>query len=455
MRTAPGKIKILFQQRFLKSAGILIGGTAFAQAIAILILPLLTRLYTPEDFGVLAAYSSILGIVSVVACLRFEIAIPLPKKDASAANLLAVALCSSTGVAIFFSVIIYFYSERMMDLMGQEKGREYLWLLPLGVWLSGIYSAAQFWATRQKKFSRVARTRVFQAVGGAGTQIAWGWYLNSPFGLILGQLVNVGGGVYGLLRGAMKEDISAIRKIHWRRMRRVIKAYSKFPRYSVPEAVANTAGIQLPILLIAAMAVGPEAGYLMLVMRIMQAPIGLIGGAVGQIYLSRAAQELRENNLDKFTATTILGLIRLGGGPLIFLGIVSPVVFPLVFGVQWQRAGEIATWMTPWFVFQLVTSPVSMVMHVRGWQKAMLLLTLTGLVLRLGTTILAAQYDRSHFSEYYALSGAFFYATCLCVFLKAAGISMWEMGQKFKGSFFAIGVWAMLAVAFRCLIEFL
>ncbi len=75
------KLEVLLRHGFIRSVGVLVGGTAAAQVLMVLVLPLLTRLYTPDDFSVLAVYASILGIVTIAACLRMEIAIPLPQHE--------------------------------------------------------------------------------------------------------------------------------------------------------------------------------------------------------------------------------------------------------------------------------------------------------------------------------------------------------------------------------------
>ena len=103
--------RLLPRASFARSVGVLAGGTAVAQGIGVLALPLITRLYTPEDFSVLAVFSSIVAIVSVAACLRLEIAIPLPETDEDAANLLALALIFCTVASLAACIAIWLFSS--------------------------------------------------------------------------------------------------------------------------------------------------------------------------------------------------------------------------------------------------------------------------------------------------------------------------------------------------------
>ena len=448
------KLQNLRKADFLRSVGVLVGGTAVAQLLTVLVLPVITRLYTPADFSVLAVYASVLAIISVVACLRLEIAIPMPESDEDAANLLALALFSCTAVAVLSALAVLCFPDQIVSLLGQSGLRPYLWLLPLGIWLASAYAAVQFWATRKKRFSTIAKTRMTQAVGGAGVQLGFGWFAAlGPFGLLLGQAVSSGAGFFGLGRAALSVDNAALRKVNRLSMRRVFREYDRFPKYSTFEALANNAAIQLPVIIIAAMTAGPEAGYLLLAMRAMAFPMALVGGAIAQVYLSRAPDEMRAGRLAAFTAQTIGGLAKSGVGPLIFIGIVSPVMFPLVFGAGWQRAGELVAWMTPWFILQFLSSPVSMTLHVTGRQRTSLNLQIFGLLLRVGAVCVAGWLAQQYIVEVYAISGLLFYFAYLLVVARASGVEIRELAHEIKSCIGLSLVWIFFGLLLMTIIK--
>ena len=438
--------KLNGQGGFLKAVGLLAGSTAFAQGITFLALPILTRLYSPNDFALFAIYTAILGMGSVAACLRLEIAISLPEKDEDAASLFILSLGFATLLTIIFGIIIAIWPQQIINLFRAPQLYNYLWMLPLGIWLTAVYSAAQNWATRKKYFSSIARTKIIQSTIGSGTQIGTGLIGLTPIGLLFGQLFLSGAGIWGLIKQAWQEDNKKFRLVSWKNMKEQLKEYEKFPKYSTFESFANTAAIQIPLILIAAMAIGPEAGYLLLATKVMSAPLGLIGRAISQVYLSRAAEEYRSNNLGHFTANVVASLSKIGIGPLIFIGVISPVIFPLVFGSEWVRAGELVMWMIPWMVLQFIASPISMCMHVRGWQKAMLILTIFGLVLRIGILYIAYNIDLKLLSEWYILSGALFYLICICVFFRCSEINMHHIVKIFISSMPIIGIWSLMGL---------
>jgi len=431
---------------FVRSVSVLAGGTAFAQVIMLLALPVITRLYTPNDFSVLAVYAALLAILSVVACLRFDIAIPLPEADVDAVNILAVALLLSITISALVSVPFIFMPEFISSQLNHPRLAQYLWLVPLGVFLNSSNIALQYWIVRRKKFSTIAKTRIGQSTGGAGTQLIFGWLGLTPLGLILGQMISSGAGIFSLGYSAAVDDKKLFANISWRAMGEQIRRYERFPKYSTFDALFNSGGTQIPLILIAALAAGPEAGYLILAMRVMQAPMGLVGSAVSQVFLSHAADEHRNGNLPIFTSQMLVGLMKAGVGPLIFIGFMAPVAIPFVFGEEWRRTGELVSWMTPWFVMQFLGSPISMVMHVCEQQRSMLLLNIGGLMARVGLIGVAVILDLNILSESYAVASALYYLAVLFVCTKTAGIRFKEFGMVLKESSTNIVVWIVITI---------
>ena len=435
------------RNKFARAASVLVGGTAAAQALTILALPILTRIYSPEEFSLLAVYVALLTMLSVVSCLRLEIAIPLPEDDDEAINLLALALSLA---AIFASLILLGMlacGPALFELMGQPRLEPYGWLFPAGVWLAGSYAALQYWATRKHRFSIIAGTRIKQSSSGLVTQLGLGWVGAGPVGLLIGHALTAGSGVMGLAWQTWRKDRTLLTKISSKGMIAAFRNYRRFPLYSTLEALANTAAIQAPVFLIATLAAGPEAGFVLLATRALGTPVTLIGSAVSQVYLTRASTEMRSGQLSAFTTSVLLGLAKVGVAPLCFLAVIAPSFFALIFGDEWRRAGELVAWMVPWFVLKLMSSPVSMVMHVKMMQRAMLVLMVVGLFIRLFITMGAYVFDQKLIAQGYALSGAVHYLLAFSVYVYCADASFKDVWRIIMTLFFfsAIGLLAGLA----------
>jgi O-antigen/teichoic acid export membrane protein len=432
---------------FIRSVGVLVGGTALAHGITALALPVLSRLYSPADFSALAVFTSLLSIISVAACLRFDVAVTIPHRDTDAANLLALALGCALVVSLLVAVPVLLVPERIAGWLNQATLHSYLWLLPVGVLLAASYSALQGWLVRKKEFGQIARSRVAQSAAAAGTQVSTGMAGVGTFGLLLGYVLNAGAACIVLGYRVIRFERESLRAITWPGMRAMAVEYHRFPKYSTWEALSNSAAIQIPIVMIAAMAVGPEAGYLSMAMYVMQAPMALVGTAIGQVYLSRAPEEHRAGRLGTFTAEVFGGLLKAGVGPLLLVGIVSPFAFPFVFGEEWRRAGHLVAWMTPWFIMQFLASPISMALHVAGRQRMAMSLQNFSLVVRVATVWATAVLLPAAVSESYALSGFFVYGVYGMLVLIIVRAQPRELLMGIRKAFPTTLVWLITATA--------
>lgn len=436
-----GKMLAKYQDRiFFRSVAVLVGGTAIAQVLMVLILPILTRLYTPEDFSILSVYLGLLSIFSVIATLRLELAIPLPAEDEEAFNVLALSLFFSLVTALLAGGALVFGGDTLADWLGQPKLSLYFWVLPAGIFLSGAYSSMQFWMGRRNRFSAIAKTKMTQAVSAGAVQLLYGSVYTGPLGLILGQTINNGAGAVGLVLQCIRSDRHLLSSLRPGNLRLLFLKYSRFPKYSTLEALANNAAIQVPVIMIAGLAAGPEAGFLLLAMQIMQAPIGLVGSAIAQVYIAKAPEELRIGRLSDFTLTTLGGIFKLGVIPLVFGGVLAPYLFAWVFGEGWHRTGEIVFYMIPWIVMQLLVSPISMVLHITNNQPLAMVLQVFGFVVRVGAVALAAGGYLGALTEVYAITGFIFYFIYLLVVLRIAGLKASTFFQRNWQGFLLVSV---------------
>ena len=139
------------------------GGTIGSQVLSIVAAPLLTRLYTPDDFGIVVVYTSILAIIGIVASLRYELAIPLPESDQAAENIVALSLLVALGVAMLSGIVVLFFGEYLARLLGVPILESYLWLLPIGVLFRGVITTFNYWTIRTKQFLILAGTKLHQS----------------------------------------------------------------------------------------------------------------------------------------------------------------------------------------------------------------------------------------------------------------------------------------------------
>ena len=357
---------------FIRNVVTLMTGTTFAQALMILVAPILTRLYNPDDFGVYALYTSILGILAVVACWRYELAIVLPEKDEDAANLLVLSICICFGMALLTLVLVVLFRNPVANLLGAPGLAPWLWFMPLSLIAAGLFQAFNYWSTRRKQFRRLAVRQITQSTVTAATQLGTGFALHpGPGGLIggsiAGQVTATGRLAWQIVKDEGKQFLAYIRR---KDLYRVCIRFRKFPIYDSWSGLLNTASTMLPALLLGYFFTPAIVGYYALGQRVLSLPMGVIGGSIAQAFYPRAAEARHSGNLDKITFAVFQQLLAIGLVPLLLITIVAPDLFALVFGSRWWTAGEYVRWLSLWLLFVFISSPLSNIYSVLERQKA-------------------------------------------------------------------------------------
>lgn len=345
---------------FARGVSVLVGGTASAQLVVLLAAPLLTRLYTPDDFGVLAVYVGILSLFSVIASLRYELAIPLPEEENDVVALTLLILLIVTVVAGLSGVMVLFWGDSLAQLLQAPMLANYLWLLPVGVLLTGIYQVFTYWSVRLKHFPVLAKTKLWQQLVTAAVQISV--FKVGGIGLIFGQVSGQGVGVFTLARSVIFRD--SWKRLSFEKIKYVALRYRNFPIFSTWGGFLNVAGTQLPPILFASIFGAAAAGFYALAHRIIALPMTVIGQAVGQVFLSNAAVRFREGRLPGLVISAHRALIKIILPPVLFLILFGPESFVIVFGEQWIQSGEVASWLSLWMLVSFSTSPLSSVFTV-------------------------------------------------------------------------------------------
>jgi len=410
--------KLNIQGGFLKAVSVLVGGTVFAQLIGFIFLPILTRIYSPDDYSVLGVYIAIVSILSVISCFRFEVAIPIVKDDMKAKQLFLLAIIINFVIVLLLFCVVLFFEPLLKNIDFIRKMEWGLYLIPIGVFFSGIYLALQFWSTRKKNFHEIAKSRVNQAITGNGSSLIMGLMQYSFIGLIIGQLFNFGGGVIKLGLNAYS-DLKKMPKTKLNELWGTFTEFSAYPKYSVPEALANSAALQLPVIIIGIFLTGPEVGFLYLAMRILGIPMSLVGGAIGQVYISQAPAYFEERKLYIFSKNILIKLFKIAIIPFLLLALLSPYAFGYIFGSQWADVGFYILIMVPWYFLHILTSPLSMSLHIIGKQKTALYLQLFNILIRVVLLLLVCFVDKEMAVIYYCFSGFIFYFVYLLVISKS------------------------------------
>ncbi len=195
----------VFRQGRGRNLGLLVGGTALGQAITVIVLPILTRPYSPSDFGAMAVFVSLVVPLSAIAAFRYDMAIPLQTSDREAGSLLWLSGLLILLFTAFLTVILVPLSPRVAQLAQVPELEPYLWLAPVAFMAGGFYHALSYLAVRHRAFRLLATTRVNQGIGQAVSQIGIGTVSSGPLGLLVGITIRLGSGTITLIRASQDQ----------------------------------------------------------------------------------------------------------------------------------------------------------------------------------------------------------------------------------------------------------
>ena len=354
------KLKLPKKGSFIFNVLTLMTGTSIARAIPVVISPILTRVYTPENFGIFALFISITGILSVIVTGRYELAVILPEKDEESINVLILSILISCGVSLIILIIIFILNNQITKLLGDREISRWLYFIPLAILLTGIYKVLNYWSIRKKQFKSVSFSKVGQSTARAVTSLSLGLLKFGNAGLIVGNFV--GQLMATLILGwkVWKNDKDKKKFISKEKIKKAVKKYENLPKYSIWSALLNTASIQVPILILTPFFGSAIVGFYSLSHRVLTMPMSLLGQAVGQIFFQKASESKNDRKrLQYITFEVYKKLVYTGCFPLLIVTFFGKEIFSFIFGAQWIIAGKYAQILSIWILLVFISSPLS------------------------------------------------------------------------------------------------
>ena len=342
---------------FVKNILIVMTGTALAQAIGFALTPIISRLFTPSDFGAFGSFTAIAGIIGAGATLQYTQALMLPKKKTDAINLFVVA-CLSTFILAILLLIVYFIIPSYFNGLMKTHG---FWALALLVVITiafGLNQSFQAWCVRVKAFKHTSMSQVVRSFSSNGAQIGFGFLKAGAPGLIISfVLANMLASI-NLVRVVLSDLLTLRHAIRWSRIKQLAIEYRDFPMYSASQNVINAVSSGLPVLLLTHFYGIAVAGAYAFGMRLLSAPMGFALTALRQVLFQKAAETQHQGgSLSSLYIKISAGLFGMGFFPSLVLFIWAPQIFTLVFGPQWHTAGIFARALILWMIFAFCNLP--------------------------------------------------------------------------------------------------
>lgn len=353
--------QLLQKSEFTKNTFILVAGTVVAQAIPLVLHPFLRRIYSPEDFGAMAVYLNIFGMLTIVSALRYEATIVLPKNNNEAANILSLTFI----IALIFSTLtlisLLLFKDEIVTLINfPAQYAHYLYFLPFACVAFSIFQSMNYWLIRQKAFKASTNNKIIRRMVEGVVQSTLGMF-RIPGGLFIGDLAgnlaNVLAGIKQIFKTGFSTPTVSAKKIKY-----VFKKYIDYPKYNVLPTLLSSAAAVLPFLFINKFYSTETVGYLDLSRLVLSIPLIFISATISQVFFQQITEKKHQKaSIKKVVMNIAYLLLAVVALKLIVILLLGPLLFGFVFGEQYTLSGEYSKLLVFSFGLNFISSTFSSV----------------------------------------------------------------------------------------------
>lgn len=385
----------------------LISGTLAAQAVMLLSIPLITRLYTPSEFGLYALFLSIINIFGNISSLKYEQAIMLPKRQKDAQALLFISLTITLLITLLSFIFIFIFSNFIKQYFDNSN---IIYLIPLGILLVGLVQIFNAYSSRNQFYKTMSKVRFYNAVNISLIQVCTKYFANFN-GLILGKLFSDLFSTIYFIKYHWRKNTLQIKYISRRRIKYNIDKHHHFPKFQSVTVFLNSISQNMPILLFGYFYSSEVAGFYALTMRALQSPIGLIGSSTREVFYQKASKLYSngENFFALYFKTTI-SLLKLFIIPTIIIFLFGEEIYSFIFGLKWIEAGKYSEILILWILFLFINSPSIMSFSILNLQKKQMYIEILSVGLRFSSIFIGYYFFNSEM-----ISILMFVITSICV----------------------------------------
>ena len=425
------------KKSFGRDVGKLVTGTLVAQAVALCLTPIITRIFSPEIYGIASVFVSIVSILTVISCMRYELAILLPKEQREAGGVFLACLGVVLCLTLILILVFLLFGDIIVSLFNVPELSPFVLLIPLLVFIDGVYLALRYWNTRNKRFGTQAATQALQSITGSGCKLGLGLlgYVQA-LSLIIAQIVGQSMGTIILLVRALRADFPLLKEsFSLSNIFSQMKRYRKFPLIDTWSSFMNVVSWQLPVLMLSGFFSPVIAGLYSVGFSMIQMPMNFIGNSIRQVFLQRCATAKNNGTLPELVKEICSVLIMLSVMPFLLLGVVGGDLFGMVFGSEWYEAGVYAQILALWAMIWFVASIMSELIYVLEFQGFGFLYNVLNLSTRFLSLLIGGLAGSVYLGLFlFMVSGVFVYGFMGYVVVKHSGGSFVVIGKRVRKS---------------------
>lgn len=359
MSSQKSLLHYLKRHTFISNVATLASGTIIAQLLPLLASPALTRLYSPEQFGLFALFMAFVTSLSQAVTGHLEVAMITPKSSRIAKELFVIALYFALGFVILSLFFITFFNVQILGLLNAIELSNWIYMIPLMLLAMGLSNLTIHYANRNKHYLYMTHAALLQGTTIVGVSLLLGFLEIGFSGLIIGYA----SGAFASLSYLWWRHRSTFIKLDFSLNKRkyiIAKKYKDYPLFSGNISILDGLSLALPTFFLAASYPEAVVGYYALVMRVLYSPLTFLSTSVGHVNLKKVVDLIHHKSaiLPYLHRITLL-LMVIPILPVFLLLFFGPELFAFFFGADWKIAGEYAQILAPVLIIRFTASTLS------------------------------------------------------------------------------------------------
>lgn len=341
----------------------LFSSTGITQFLMLLIVPILSKIYTAEQHGDMNSFLQLMAVGSALATLRYEHAIMVESDRNKARDLVKLSLWVNAAWLVLFTAILFVFQKFFFRLLDLNSFENWLYLIPITIFLIGCVETLSVWWNRERKYKKLSGNRI------ATSATASGYKLIHPSlkmlqinGLVLGHTL---GQVISLILYLPKSAKHHL-KTNWTSLKELAKQYKTFPSWAMPSTLINVIGTAMPVFIISYFFGRETNGYFANALKLTYIPMGAVGYAFGQVFYERLARYRDQRERFELSGNIIRFLYFLSLGPVIAMVVWGDIIAPFILGAEWFVTGQMIQIVVVFYFVMSLTSPFASAFEVYG-----------------------------------------------------------------------------------------
>lgn len=388
------------KSEYAQSLIVLTSGTFIAQLIPIIFYPIVSRLFTPEQFGSLSVITQIANILTIIAPGGYLYAIFIAKKKKTALNIFFFSISLSICILSVSTIILFLGRNYLSKLLSENIIERYFYIPTIMSLCIIIFQCYNEWCVRNKQFKQLSINKSVNSGAVSMAEITFGIVSPNAFGngILFGDITGRFISALSCIFSIFKNEKHLIKFCNWKEFKRIAIEFSRFPKYIMPAKLVNTVARSIPVFFISSIFTKEQLGFFSMANMVIVIPVSVISIAVSDAFRQKANSAYTQNGSCKeiFIKTVKpLAILSIIGFSTLYIS--APELFAFVLGPSWKEAGIYARYLMPIVAIEFISEVAKPIFIITGKQQYDLIWQIIFLICMIALTCYTAYIDISHF----------------------------------------------------------